>query len=974
MLNDDFTITQKIPDYYVCLGASAGGLEAIESFVQSLPVKNNIAVIIIQHLSPNYKSMMVEILSKKTKIPVHEARNGMPVEGGHIYVIPPKKKMTIKSGRLIVEDVDEITGLNFPIDTFLRSLAIDQGEKSIAVILSGTGTDGARGIRDIKEHGGIIFVQDEKTAKFDGMPKSAISTGVVDFVMNPTDIARKIISMPKYPAKYIAAEKDDVITKDEILQRILALLKANHNIDFTLYKSSNIVRRIERRMAINRIESVVDYLDYLYKNPTEIELLFKDFLIGVTSFFRDSQVFQKLRKDYIPQIINEFDDEWLRVWVAGCSTGEEAYTISIIFHDYMEKMKINRKLKIFATDIDRRALQVASLGIYPESIAADVPSEYLGKYFTKNENQFIVKRKIRESIVFAEHNILKDPPFTNLCLLSCRNLLIYLRPETQNRLIKLFYFSLKKGGILLLGTSESIGDQTALFETLDSKFKIFKARESKKPIIDLPIEKVSVEKTQDNIRRNLIYQQFVDIHQKEKGLTLETIFKTIAGKYFEAVAVVDKNLNLVYLDGNTDKFFTLPAGIPTLNLEKVVKEEFSKQLISMTKKSRDYSKKVRFTTRASRKGRVVQFEIIPFNDGNEEIYLCILIMDKRIQERENLEVEVIEESSSTFKDSYIKELENELQRTKERLHATIEELETSNEELQATNEELLASNEELQATNEELQATNEELYTVNNELQNKIIELTELQNDLESLLTSSQIGIIMLDPELKIKKYSPKVKDIFEISDIDIGGSINHLRHNLVDFEPFIHIKTAMIENKSLSLEVQTNDGRNYLMKINPFTYRKMENTGVVIVFIDITEYKRITQSLQIKEKIMKETHKVAKIGGWYFDIINNKMYWTDEVYLIHGLEKRLEEDDPLLLIEMSLKCYGDRAKEIYEAFNRCLKEGVPYDLIFPFKKYTGEEITIKTTGNPIYEDGQIVGVVGTIMELPKRQLTHERG
>lgn len=967
MVNNGFSSFKGLPDYYVCLGASAGGLEAIESFIQSLPKDNNIAVIIIQHLSPNYKSMMVEILSKKTKIPVHEARNGMVVEGGNIYVIPPRKKMTISNGRLIVEEVSDLTGLNFPIDTFLRSLALDQGEKAIAVILSGTGTDGARGIRDIKEHGGIIFVQDEKSAKFDGMPKSAISTGVVDFVMNPAEIARKILSMPKYPSNYIATEKDDVITKDEILQRILALLKANHNVDFTLYKPSNIARRIERRMAINRVESIVDYLDYLYKNPTEIELLFKDFLIGVTSFFRDSQVFQKLKEEYIPQILNKFDDEWLRIWIAGCSTGEEAYTLSIIFHDVMEKMKLNRKLKVFATDIDKRALQVASLGIYPESIAADVPSEYLTKYFTKNENQYIVRRKIRESIVFAEHNILRDPPFTNICLLSCRNLLIYLRPETQNRLIKLFYFSLKKGGILLLGTSETIGEQTTLFETLDSKFKIYKARENIKVAVDISFDKVSADKVQNNIQKNLIHH-FVDSHQKDKGLTAEMILKTISGKYFDALAVLDKNLNLTYSDGKIDRYFTLPVGTPTYNVERMIKEEFSKPLLSMIKKARDLNRRVRFTKRLSKSKRAIEFDIFPFTEAGEDSYLLILILDKKLKDAETPEVESLDEDSSTFKDAYIKELENELQRTKERLHATIEELETSNEELQATNEELLASNEELQATNEELQATNQELYTVNNELQNKIIELTELQNDLESLLTSSHIGIIMLDPELRIKKYSTKVKDIFEISDLDIGSPISHLRHNIVDFEPFIHIKAAMLDNLSTSKEIKTVDGKSYLMKINPFTYNKLDSKGVVIVFIDITEYKRISESLEIKEKIMKETQKVAKIGGWYFDILNNKMYWTDEVYMIHGLEKKEGEDDPLLLIEKSLKCYGDRAKEIYEAFNRCLKEGIPYDLIFPFKKYTGEEITIKTTGNPIYEDDRIIGVVGTIMELPKRR------
>lgn len=970
MLENKRIINIRLPDYYVCLGASAGGLEAIESFVTNLPVKNNLGIVIIQHLSPNYKSMMVEILSKKTKIPVHEAEKGILVEPGHIYVIPPRKKMTIANGRLIVEEPPDPLGLNFPIDLFLRSLAIDQGEKAIAVILSGTGTDGARGIRDIKQHGGIIFVQDEKSAKFDGMPKSAISTGVVDFIMSPSEIAKKIASMPKYPSNYIKAEREDVISADEILQRILALLKANFNVDFTMYKPSNIVRRIERRMAINRIESVVDYLDFLYKNPSEIELLYKDFLIGVTSFFRDGQAFTKLLEEYLPDLINQYDEEWLRVWVAGCSTGEEAYSLAIIFLEAMEKLKISKKLKIFATDIDRKALQIASMGIYPESIAADVPSEYLGKYFTKNESQFIVKRKIRETIVFAEHNILRDPPFTNISLVSCRNLLIYLKPETQGRLIKIFYFSLRKGGILLLGTSESIGEMTSLFETLDSKLKIFKARENARPVVDIPIEKISVEKTNEHLRKNLIYHQFAEVHQKEKGLSLDWVIKSLTGKYFDTIAVIDSDLNIIYSDGNTENYFSFPSGVPSLRLDKLLKSDLVKPLINMVKKSLELQKRIRFSKNLKTKKRAITADIIPFSDKGEQNYCIILFVHKDKIEEEK-EYEIVSEESVSFKDNLIKELENELQRTKERLSATIEELETSNEELQATNEELLASNEELQATNEELQATNEELYTVNNELQNKIVELTELQNDMENLLTSSQIGIIMLDPDLRIKKYSPKIREIFDISEMDVGSPINHIRHSISNIDPFMYIKSAINQKKSIQIDAETQTNKVYLMKINPFSYQKMDETGLVIVCIDITDYKEICHSLQIQNYIIKETQRTAKIGGWYFDVLSNKMYWTDEVYLIHGLDRREFGDDPLLHIEKSIKCYGnngDKANEILHAFNNCLKNGVAYDLIFPFTKYNGEKITIKTTGNPIYEEGKIVGVVGTIMELPKRK------
>ena len=465
------------PSLYVAVGASAGGLEAIEAFFTGMAPDSGMAFIVIQHLSPDYKSLMVEILSKRTKMKVHRAEEGMPVLPDNVYLIPPKKNLTIFHGKLLLNDQEHVKGtINLPIDIFLRSLAEDQGDKAVAVILSGSGSDGMRGVRAIKEFGGMVMVQSESTAKFDSMPRASISTGLVDFILPPDEMPGRLLSYAKHPFVVKAERSETVISDEDALTRIFAILRDKFKADFTYYKPSTVTRRIERRMSINRIDEIRDYVAFMQNYPGEAGTLFREFLIGVTRFFRDREVFELLKENWLPEILERSAGKESRFWIAGCSTGEEAYTLAILAKEYMQQSGINRDLKIFATDIDRDAVLFAANGIYPDSIAADVPQELLGKYFYRKQDSYQISRNIREMVVFAQHNLIKDPPFTNIDFISCRNLLIYLQPVLQRKVFEFFNFSLNSQGILLLGTSETIGEMGDCFESLDHKSKIYRTK------------------------------------------------------------------------------------------------------------------------------------------------------------------------------------------------------------------------------------------------------------------------------------------------------------------------------------------------------------------------------------------------------------------------------------------------------------------------------------------------------------------
>ncbi|MCB1766625.1 MAG: chemotaxis protein CheR, partial [Candidatus Competibacteraceae bacterium] len=482
----DHTLSQSDADgsnliYYVGVGASAGGLEALESFFSQMPAESGMAFIVIQHLSPDYKSMMVELLSKRTAMPVRRAEEGMLVEVNSVYLIPPKKNLSIFHGKLLLSESDHSRGLNLPIDVFLRSLADDQAEKAIGVILSGTGSDGVRGIRAIKEAGGMVMVQSEESAKFDGMPRAAISTGLTDFILPPDEMPAKLTSFVRHPYAAKVDRPQTLLSDEDRLTRIFALLRERTRVDFTFYKPSTVIRRIERRMTVNQIHDLRDYVKFMESYSGEVTTLYRELLIGVTSFFRDHEVFEELEENHLPALFERVAGREVRFWIAGCSTGEEAYSLAMSSREVMERIGRQVDIKIFATDIDRDAILRASNGLYPESIAADLSSKLLTKYFHRREEHYQIDRSIREMVVFAQHNLIKDPPFTNIELVSCRNLLIYLQPVLQRKALELMSFSLNPQGILLLGSSETTGEVSDLYETLHQKYKIYASRGKRRP-------------------------------------------------------------------------------------------------------------------------------------------------------------------------------------------------------------------------------------------------------------------------------------------------------------------------------------------------------------------------------------------------------------------------------------------------------------------------------------------------------------
>ena len=586
--------SRKAPKYYVGIGASAGGLEAIEAFIKNVQSGSGLAFIVVQHLSPDYKSLMVELLSKKTDMPVYRAEDGMVVETDSVYLIPPKKNLTIFHGKLLLKDQDYSKGLNLPIDIFLRSLAEDQGTKAIAIILSGTGSDGMRGIRAIKEWGGMVMVQNEESAKFDGMPRSAISTGLVDFILPPVDMPGQILSYIKHPYMSRSERSETLLTDEDGLTRVFAILREKNKVDFTYYKPTTVVRRIERRMTVNQIHELRDYVKYLENTPSEVSALYRELLIGVTSFFRDSEAFQELEEKWIPKLLESKPNKEIRFWTAGCSTGEEAYTLAIITRECMEKMGGTFDIKIFATDIDREALQRAGNGEYPESIAADLSPRLLAKHFYRKSENFMINRNIREMVVFARHNIVNDPPFTNIDLLSCRNLLIYLQPVLQKKALELFNFSLNSNGVLLLGTSETTGDMSDFFEPVHHKWKIYRSRGKRKPkeagdaLISLPL---NINKAERKYRR--AEGRMIKAYEEERAL--DRLFRSLTGDYIPLVILVNEANEVLYVAGNTQDYFRLPEGKMDNDISKMAIKDLAIPLATGIQKVFKAGKEIHYT-------------------------------------------------------------------------------------------------------------------------------------------------------------------------------------------------------------------------------------------------------------------------------------------------------------------------------------------------------------------------------------------
>jgi two-component system CheB/CheR fusion protein len=838
----------------VGIGASAGGLEAIEGFFASTPPEIKIAFVIIQHLAPEHKSIMGSLLKKYTNLKVMEVRNNTKIEPGCVYLNPPNRDVSIMDGRLYLSEPTQARGVRLPIDYFFCSLAESEGDKSICIILSGTGTDGTLGLKAIKGAGGMAMVQEETQAKYNNMPRSAIDTGLVDYILPVEKMATELMKYVKHP--YIGGPEKVLTAKEKFenyLQKIFILIRSNTGHDFSQYKMNTIRRRIERRMAVHQIDKISEYVVYLQKNPTEIKTLFKDLLITVTNFFRDTKAFKALNEKVIlPITKNRPAESPVRVWVPGCATGEEAYSIAILFSEAMKNLKKHLVVQIFATDIDPDAIEYARMGVYPDSIAADVSTERLKSYFIKEENAYRIKKQIREMVVFATQNLVKDAPFSKLDLVSCRNVLIYMNTPLQKRILPLFHYTLNPDGFIFLGTSETIGEFADLFSNADVKWKIFKRKRASAVTglerTGLPLNGLTGESLKE------AKQKFEPTPVNIKQLAERMIMQ----EYAPPCVLIDEKFDVLYFNGDTDKYLSMPMGEPTFNLLKITREDIRYQLSTLLHKCIKDKKKTKCKDmKLMYNGNVTSVNIVvkPIIDQSiNNDFMMVLFETPKISAE--LAGKKKKQLSDKDVEPRVTALEQELQSTKEYLQTTIEELETSNEELKSTNEELQSTNEELQSTNEELetsreelQSTNEELETVNTELQNKVEQLSEANNDLNNLLGCTEIATLFLDNDIHIKRFTPRAAEIFKLITSDIGRPIGDIVHNLLYDDLEQDVQEVLRNLGRIEKEVRTKTDKWFIMRILP--YRTVENAidGVVVTFIDISKQKTLEEKLDKLEK-----------------------------------------------------------------------------------------------------------------------------
>jgi two-component system CheB/CheR fusion protein len=839
----------------VALGASAGGLEALRIFFDNMPSDSGMAFVVIQHLNPEGKSMLGAILQNHTQMEVLNADDEVKVEPNRVYLNPAGRDLGIFNRVFQLTDPVKKRGINLPIDHFLRSLAQDQGGKALCVILSGTGSDGALGLKAIKESGGMAIVQEPESAKYDGMPRSAIQGGLADHILRVDKIPRELLGYAQQPyLKFAGKSQTEEKQFAGYAQKILMLIRSVTGRDFTGYKQSTIHRRIKRRMAVHKIEQVADYHRYLQENHAEIYRLFKELLILVTSFFRDLFAFDVLASKVIPQILsNHRDGSPIRVWVPGCATGEEAISLCMLFEEAIDKLDRRLPVQVFATDVDPEAIQRARVAEFPAAIASEVSPERLERFFIRKEGSYGLKKDIRDSIVFAVQDLVADPPFSRLDLVSCRNVLIYMDTPLQKKIMNLFHFTLSENGYLFLGTSESIGEFSDLFSAVDVKAKLFRSKKLLTRQAAAPALSSGESGRAGRANR--------ERYEHKVGSLRGFVEKIVLDEYAPAIVLVNEKLDVVYSQGPTDRYLYYPKGEPSSNILKIVQDPLRHRLpTAMNKAILDGETSVLrgLRLKLEGRGRLVDITVRPLRMPSDTQKLVLLVFNDRPYTKKHTA-----KKSGGEIDSCNAEIERELQATRENLQATIEgqeaaneELKSTNEELQSTNEELQSMNEEMETAKEELQSTNEELVTVNSELQAKIDEMSELNNDINNLLASTEIGTIFLNAHLGIKRFTPSMTKLFSLIPTDMGRSIRDLATKISYPDLYNDAQAVLDTLQAKETEVTAEDGRWFSMRILP--YRTKENIidGVVITFSDITDRKRaMDQSIAAKkfaEKIVE--------------------------------------------------------------------------------------------------------------------------
>jgi two-component system, chemotaxis family, CheB/CheR fusion protein len=839
----------------VAVGASAGGLEAFSSMVRSLPPKPGFALVLVQHLSPQHESALPTLLTSYTTMPVLQVTDGMRVESNHLYVIPPNVQMGLMDGNFNLKPRPHDRTQYTPIDSFLTSLAEHAQSRAIGVILSGTASDGATGIREVKAAGGITFAQKPETAKYDGMPRAAIATGMVDMVLAPADIAIKLsqVSAHPYVHNFVPSSGEQLSVRDDQLRRIFDLLRPVSGIDFKHYKLPTIKRRLMRRMALQRLTDVQHYIRLLEDTPAEVRSLYQDLLIHVTRFFREPESFKALAQQVFPKLVDERgEDQPIRAWVSGCATGEEAYSLAISLLEHLHGHNQDVRIQIFATDVSETAIEHARAGVYPASIEADVPPETLRRYFTKVDGSYRITKTVRDFCVFARQDLTKDPPFSRLDLILCRNVLIYMDVMLQQRLISVFHYALNPQGFLVLGQAETVGSQVGLFNLADKKFRIYRKKTSRHtPMalsVDYPAHGVQQEPRPP------------EASQPEKALQSE-VARVIFDRYAPPGVVVDADLQIVQFRGQTGAYLEPAPGEASLNLLKMVREGLLYGLrtaLHTVRKSKVPVRRTGLRVRSSRGWKAVNLDVLPLTSSGGPHYLVLFQEPNKARDDDDHTEPIAPVAPSgrarrRERHTEFELLERELAASREYLQSIIQELEAANEELQSANEEILSSNEELQSTNEELdtakeelQSTNEELNTLNEELHGRNEELSLVNSDLVNLLASVQIAIVIISSDLRIRRFTPMAEKVLNLIAGDLDRPIGHIKPNIdcPDLERLIHEAIETIE--PVEREVRDKNGRWFSLRIRP--YKNVDNKidGAVLTLFDVDVTKQSEQRMRL--------------------------------------------------------------------------------------------------------------------------------
>ncbi|WP_051155374.1 CheR family methyltransferase [Noviherbaspirillum massiliense] len=861
--NDKSLMPSSLRFPVVGLGASAGGLQALLQFFREMPSNNGMAFVVILHLSPTHESNAASVLQAATRMPVQQVTGQVNIVPNHVYVIPPNKNLVMNDGHLQVEDASRPHSQNVAIDLFFRSLAEVHKERSVAIVLSGSGADGAVGLARVKEQGGVVLAQNPDDAEYDGMPRAAIDAGVVDFVMPAVEMPQKLLDIwaNMQRLELPAADRRDMPViepaapeparqAEEALQDIITILRAHTGHDFRHYKRATVIRRIERRLQVRGLPNLPAYRDFLKEDANESKALLDDLLIGVTNFFRDRDAFDALEREVVPALFHgRHGTDQVRVWVAGCASGEEAYSVAMLLSDQANALSSPPDIQVFATDIDEGAIKSARAGLYLESIGTDVSSSRLQQYFSKEGQRYRVKKIVRDRVLFASHNLLKDPPFSKLDLITCRNLLIYLSREVQSQILEMFHFALKPGGYLFLGSSESADAVADFFTPVDKKNRIYRANvltQATRHPLSMPMQPVARPHLfQEAPPPNRRKYSFADVHQRA------------VARFAPPSVIVNRDANIVHISEQAGKFLRHIGGEPSSNLISLVLPELRVELRTALYQATQHGKGVearRVQVKRDDKAYWVNMVVRPFHDDEADADLVLVSFDE-IEET----MTDTAQPGGERKDVVMAQLEEELQRTKEQLQETVEhsevsteELKASNEELQAINEELRSATEELETSKEELQSANEELVTVNYELKMKVEETGKINDDLNNLIASTDIATVFVDRGMRIKRYTPRATDIFSIIPSDIGRPLLDISNRLEYDRLAGDVADTFASLRLVEREVHSNDGRYYIVRILPYRTTDDRIEGAVMTFIDITRRREAEEKVRAGEERMR--------------------------------------------------------------------------------------------------------------------------